>query len=192
MPIKEPILSRLQELLLHTSGFRRAVDRIFTQRFESHEDWLKYLWTVLQFASQLYADYALLTPGLNQIEASDGAPQSPMSDESTVRTEANLRERLDSALRGMPWWAELRPDAPFGDITGLRTADDFISVLTLHLPEAYMESLDVERWANEFSVRPAVIPLGSLIIGLEHMNRNHLLFVLPALQFAADETTWNL
>ncbi len=192
MPIDEPLRGRLEGLALHTSGFRRAVDGIFTQRFQSHEDWLEYFWTVLQFASQLYTDYALLTPDLNQVEAPDIEEQSPLSDEDGVPSEAHLRERYDSVLRGMPFWKELKPNAPFGDVTGLRTPDDFIQRLVLHLPEAYVESVHVEHWASELSAGPAATPLGSLIVGLEHMSRNHLLFALPALQFAADETTWNI
>src|SRR6185312_10809928 len=161
-------------------------------RFQTHEDWLRYFWTVLELASQLYADYVVLTPGLNRIEAPDDAPESPMANESGVQAEASLRERYDSVLRGMPHWKQLTLNAPFGEITRLRTADDFVQNLVLHVPEAYTESIRVERWAKEFNARPAATPLGSLIVGLEHMGRNHILFALPALQFVADETSWDV
>lgn len=195
MPVDQPVRSKLSGLTLHTAGFRQAVDGIFTRPFQTHTEWLRYFWTILQFASQLYADYVLLTPDLNPVEALDDSPKSPLldaADESDVQTEMILRKRYSSALRGVPFWRDLRPNAPFAEITGLRKADDFIQSLVLHLPEAYVESIRVERWAKELSAGPSAGSLASLIVGLEHMSRNHLLFALPALQFAADETSWDV
>lgn len=103
MPVDEPVRSKLSGLTLHTAGFRQAVDGIFTRPFQTHTEWLRYFWTILQFASQLYADYVLLTPDLNQVEALDDSPKSPLldaSDESDVQTEMILRKRYSSALKG--------------------------------------------------------------------------------------------
>lgn len=193
MLIDERIRGKLEGLTLHTAGFRQAFDRIFVSPCQTGEECLNYFGSVLLFASQLYADYVSLTFDLARLEVPEAPVQVSRADRAATfpNREGDLRNRCSAVLRAMPCWGELDSNAPFGKITGLQSPADYIERLALHLPEIYEESIRVEGWANGLGAGSAATTLGPLVVGLEHMGRNHLLFALPALQFAADETSWN-
>jgi len=190
MPIDESLRNKLKGLKTHGAAFRNALEHIFVHQPTTSGECRNYFGTILLYASQLYADYVSLSSDLARLDLAQDGTQSISDGEAGALHEGSLRERYTAFLRAIPCWDRLSPNAPFAAITGLRSAADYIEPLALHLPEVYEESIRTEGWAGDITSRATAATVASLLVGLEHMGRNHVLFVLPALQFAADETSW--
>jgi hypothetical protein len=105
--------------------------------------------------------------------------------------ERNLREKFRERLESSPCWIHFKPQNPSSADTGLKTLQDYIEKFTLHLPEIYEETLRVEVCAKSFLNNHNDSALAQLVVGLQHLGRNHISFVLQALEWAADEDSWN-
>ena len=105
--------------------------------------------------------------------------------------EKTLREKLHKELESSPCWSRhFKPENSFSELTGLRSRRDYTDKLTLHLPEIYEESFRVEACTKDFLASHDGSALAQLVVGLQHLGRNHISFVLQALEWAADEDSW--
>lgn len=105
--------------------------------------------------------------------------------------EKSLRENLLQRLESSTCWSRcFKPENSFSELTGLRSRQDYIDKLTLHLPEIYEESFRVEACTKDFLARREGSTLAQLAVGLQHRGRNHISFVLQALEWVADEDSW--
>jgi hypothetical protein len=68
--------------------------------------------------------------------------------------------------------------------------EDYLNVFLLHLPEIYEETLRIEALVKAFRKNLDKAVLTRLEVSLEHMARNHISFVRFALEWAADESSW--
>jgi len=60
----------------------------------------------------------------------------------------------------------------------------------LHLPEIYEETVFLEECANILSEQRSRKIAVAMMIGLQHMGRNHISFLQPALDWLSDEEYW--
>ena len=121
--------------------------------------------------------------------SSKAAP--PVEPKRDVHREQELRSRLKQRLEELPVWNQFRSENPLAAIVGLNTAKDYIQSLGLHLPEIYEETVFLEKCANILlEQRSRKIAL-AMMIGLQHMGRNHITFLQPALDWLSDEEYWD-
>ena len=182
--------SQLEKLQLDLVGYREAVDRIFSVTSTTPADWRQRFFEILICTSQLYLDYLLVVrdlPALEAISSKSGSSSHVRVD--TIR-EKNLRGKLTQELESSPCWSHFKPDNPFSEFTGLRNLHDYIGKFTLHLPEIYEETFRVEICSKDFLASHDSSVLAQLTVGLQHLGRNHISFVLQALEWAADEDSW--
>jgi len=110
-----------------------------------------------------------------------------------VIRERHLRDGLRQVLESsVSWQRDFKAENDFSDSTGLRTRGDYAAKITLHLPEIYEESFRVEALAKRFLQSHTNGTLEDLAVGLQHLGRNHIGFVLQTLEWAADEGSWHL
>ncbi len=179
----------LKKLVSDTSNYRESVDKIFSvasQREGLHQCFSD----ILTRASELYLDYRLFMKYLPEFEAASVNRRGQPILGADIHREGALRERLRKELESSQQWALFRPDAPLSNLIGLRTSQDFLNNLGLHLPEIYEETFRIEDCVQAFLESHVNSALVQLMVGLQHLGRNHTLFLLPALEWAADEDNW--
>jgi hypothetical protein len=184
--------NELEKLELDLASYREAVDRIFSSAPAKPADWQQCLREILICASQLYLDYLIAIKNLPSMEAVSSKGNSDRIRGVMLRErEEDLRERLLRELEFSACWKrQFKPENAFSELTGLRSRRDYIDKLTLHLPEIYEESFRVEACAKDFIASRTGSALAQLAIRLQHLSRNHISFVLQALEWAADEDSW--
>lgn len=171
-------------------GYREAVDRVVPAASTNPADWRRHFFEILICASQLYLGYLLVVRDLTALETvSSKSGSSGHVRVDTVR-EKNLREKLKQELESSPCWGYFKPDNPLSEFTGLRNLQDYLDRFTLHLPEIYEETFRLESCTKEFLASHDRAALAQFTVGLQHLGRNHISFVLQALEWAADEDSW--
>ncbi len=181
----------LEKLSSDLVSYRKIVDRIFSADSLDLRQWQRYFFDVLISVSQLYLDYLLVMKEVPALEAvSSKRPRFDIVS-TDIHRERILRKRLREQLESSPHWVHFRPQNPFSEDTGLRTLQDYIDKFALHLPEIYEETFRVELCTKKFITTHSDSALAQLIVGLEHLGRNHISFVQQALAWAADEISWD-
>lgn len=184
------MFDQLEKLQLHLVSYREAVDQIVSSTLTIPRDWQQNLLEVLVCVSQLYLDYLLVLRGMPALEAVASKQGSSDRLRPDRLRENNLREKLRHELEGSPSWKGFRPENPFSELTGLWSLQDYTDRFTLHLPEIYEETFRVEVWTRDFLTNHGASALAQLVIGLQHLGRNHISFVLQALEWASNESSW--
>jgi hypothetical protein len=182
--------SQLEGLIPDLANYRESLDRIFSDSIREPEDCRRYFFDLLISVSQLYLDYLLLTkesPFFVTVQAETAIQSRPKVD---IQREAILRRQLRNQLESWPFWVHFEPKNAFSQDTGLYKLDDYIQKFCVHLPEIYEETFRLEEWTKNFLSNQIDSLLTDIIVGLQHIGRNHISFVQQALQWAADETSW--
>jgi len=107
------------------------------------------------------------------------------------KRELEFRSKIKIRLESPAIWAWFEPDNPFSVMSDLRVLKDYKNSFTLHLPEIYEETFRVESCAKDFMKSASSSTLTELAVGLNHLARNHIGFVLHALEGVTDESSWN-
>ena len=182
--------NQLEKLQLDSVSYREAVDNIFSLAIAKPMDWQQCFREILICATQLYLDYLLVIKNIPTMEAVSSKDDSCLIRADTLREKA-LREKLQQKLESSTCWNhDFKPVNSFSELTGLRSRQDYTEKLTLHLPEIYEESFRVEACAKDFLASHDGSALAQLVVGMQHLGRNHIGFVLQALEWAADEDSW--
>jgi hypothetical protein len=182
--------NRLERLQLDLVNYRKAVDRTFSSPFTSARDWQQHFLEILICTSQLYLDYLLVTRSLPDLQILSSKDDRSEHIRGNLLREKELRERLKQGLESSPYWIHFEPGNPFSELTGLRRLQDYIDKFALHLPEIYEETFRVEACTKNFLSGHKDSALTQLVVGLQHLGRNHISFVQQALEWAADEDSW--
>jgi len=185
--LKKSVRADLKRLRDDLTAYRSAVDRIFSARLSKPRNCRDYFFKLLVSVSRLYLDYLLLVRELEKIHARKGTNLGLIH--ADTRREGLLRKRFGERLRALPCWKGFQAETAFSEITGLRTLTDYLNSFRLHLPEIYEETLRAEEYAKRLLKVPGDSGV-DLMVSLEHLARNHVSFVVQALQWAADESTW--
>jgi hypothetical protein len=180
----------IKNLPSNLSRYRKTVDQIFSPDLSNPTDWQRYFFDVLLCTSQLYLDYLLLQKAESQLGAISRKTKHRTRGTDTKR-ESLLRRLYRERLESSTHWTHFIPENPFSDSTGLRTNEDYINEFALHLPEIYEETFRVEGLARDFLTDHSTNLLAQMLVGMEHLARHHVSFVQQALQWAADDISWN-
>lgn len=181
-------LDNLQDDLM---GYRQALDQLFSSKLTTPKGWQECFSEILICVVRLYLDYLLVMKNVPGMEVVSSKDNSALIQCDLLREKA-LREKLQQMLESSTCWVHhFEPDNPFSELTGLRSRRDYTDRLTLHLPEIYEESFRVEACTKVFKASHDGSALAQLVVGLQHLGRNHVSFVLQALESVADEDSWN-
>jgi hypothetical protein len=184
------MFDQLDKLQVDLVGYRKAVDQIFSPALTTPKDWRECFLGILICTSQLYVDYLLV---MKNLPVMGGMSKSGSSDQlrADMARERDLRKRLKDELESSPCWSHFLPENPFAGLTGLHTRQDYVDRFTLHLPEIYEETFRVEAYTKNFMGNHSAAALARISVALQHLGRNHIIFVLQPLEFASDEDSWN-
>ncbi len=172
-------------------SYRQCVDQLFEPLPEAELCWrLRYL-DILVATTRLYLDYVLVMQHMPEFEAVAVKRRKTILFSKGGDREQTLRRKLTQELEDGARWAAFMPINPFSDDTGLIDLQAYKNRLTLHLPEIYEETFHVEVFAQSFLSNQNSTALAYLSVGLEHLGKNHISFVLQALQWLAYEGSWS-
>lgn len=184
------MFDQLEKLQLDLADYREAVDDIFSSSLTEPAECQQRFREILICASRLYLDYQVVMKSLPDLEVFSSSATAPIFRVDTLREKA-LRGKLRQKLETSSCWSHrFNPENPFSELTGLRSRRDYTDRLSLHLPEIYEETFRVEACTKEFLASHDGSALAQLVVGLQHLGRNHISFVLQALEWAADEDSW--
>jgi hypothetical protein len=107
-----------------------------------------------------------------------------------VHGEAKLRSRLRARLSNIPCWSSFEADLTFSPLKGMISVADYVNCFTVHLPEIFYQALSLEQNIRIFEATRDCRALSDLKVGLVHMGRRHISFVLAAARDASDESCW--
>lgn len=165
------------------------MERVFSRKLLRPRDCRKYFFQMLLSVSRLYLDYLVMRNEFPRLEKASSVAKAIANRASPLR-EAALRKRFRRRLESLPCWSFFEPSNAFSESTGLKTRQHYLDSFASHLPEIYEETLHVESCARAFLRTSSGAELAALMVGLEHLGRNHISFVHFALEWAADEGSW--
>jgi hypothetical protein len=184
--------TKIEGLISNLKAYRSAMDRLFSLPLARPSDCRKYFLNLLICVTRLYLDVLVLSNELSKgsVPRRTTALRRPepisVDADRFMKLREHFRERLDS----LQCWEYFQPEIPFSELTGLRTRSDYLNSFTLHLPEIYEETVRAEKYAQAVLGTRGTIRTSELMVSLQHLGHNHISFVLPSLQWAADEMTW--
>lgn len=183
---------QLQNFIPQLVGYRETLDQIFSKPSKTPNDLQRYFFDLLVCTSQLYLDHLFVlkdSPSYEIRQTKISRQKHPAAD---FHREKDLRERFHRALESSPHWKHFIPENPFSDETGLHTLDDYLHRFSHHLPEIYEETFRIESCIKTFLENRSDAVLADLLVGLQHMGRNHISFVQQALEWAAEDISWSI
>lgn len=177
-----------------TLMFRRAVDSLLSDKCGDPVAFCDRMHEVWAAAARLYLDQVEMSrctlDGLNGKTEISEPHAVTNAGEEPAETELRIRARLRAYLEQLTIWNryDLRNAMPAS--RGLRTKGDYIDALALHLPEIYAETIRLEDRARRFLTSPSEAVLSQAIVSAEHLGKNHISYVLPALEWLTEEDAW--
>jgi hypothetical protein len=181
----------LTKLKSNLAAYRKTVDTIFSEPPSNSDDLREYFREVLIAVSRLYLDYLFLTKKSSTFETVSSRMSRRGLPKTDIHREQAFRQRFRDRLETCTLWVDFIPENPFSEDTGLHTLQDYINRFTLHLPEIYEETFRVEECTKRFLVTPEDVLLTEMLLGMEHMGRNHINFVQQALEWVTAEISWS-
>jgi len=97
-----------------------------------------------------------------------------------------MRLRFRKRIESLPCWTEFQPRNEFVTDNQLRTLEDYINTLALHLPEVYGETFNMEECLGRFRFKKDFRAVAELKVGLAHIA-HHVSYCHYALEILSDE-----
>jgi hypothetical protein len=186
------VFSYFKEVIPALRAYRVVMNRVFSRKLATPRHCARYFFDVLRQSSRLYNDHLLFrdiepTIAIHSVRHPRGQSERAFS----IDREMRLRQRLKLRLEALPSWATFDPNNPFVDENQLRTPEDYIANLVLHLPEIYGEAATLEACARDTLQRrrasdAAVADFGVRIDHAAH----HVSYCLHALELLSHENNW--
>lgn len=182
------VLGKLTSQLLE---YRRSLDEIYSSPLSSRSAFRRYLSNLLICLAEIYASSLAAASKLSQAEI----PRDQVKGflvRSNVGREQTLRTEFRNRLVSVRAWRHFAPEPELSVRADLHALQDYLNEFTLHLPEIYEESFRLEEYAKVLLNRPTQYAATGMLTSLEHISHHHIIFVLPALQWAANPRAWKL
>jgi hypothetical protein len=181
---------QLDKLAERLTNYRATMDRLFSENPVTPCECRRYFFDLLVSVANLYANTISVAEEVRSSSISSRAPKTDDDPKIGRVDEDALRGRFRERLQSFPWSCFVAENA-FSVFTGLNTTEDYLRRFSLHLPEIYTESLRLEQDVYAFAKYLDGQSRADLLVGLQHVSRNHISFVIQALAWAADPDSWN-
>ena len=189
---RRSVTTDIKQLVSNLRTYRSTLNSLLSAPLVRPRDCRAYLRRVHVCTSQLYLDTLLIGPKLLELRLSKNKGTSDeLNVRANVQREKDFRRQFKKRIHSRKCWKHFAPETPFSELTGLRTAPDYLNNFALHLPEIHEETFRLEQYAKRFLQAPSDSLAASILVSLQHLGRNHISFVLPALQWVTDESTWS-
>ena len=186
----KPELSLLRQLLSSLPAFRTAVDALVSENHGSADEWRRSFHGVLLAATELYLGYLLVQKNEAALWKTARGRPAANARWGDIQRETALQHKITDRLESALPWKLFRTTNQFSRWTGLWDRRDYVERLALHLAEVYEQTIGTEKRVTDFLADRSPRAFADISVGLEHLGRNHISFVLQALQWAADESSW--
>jgi|GEM_PF-3007310 len=188
-------LGLTQAVSHNLSTYRRSLENLITCEASDVDAFREAIYAVWNSVARLYLDCVEITrwntEGLSTQEACGGEIiASAGNGRSIVEEERVMRIKLRSYLESSPIMKQFDANSSLAAMRGLRSHVDYVQSLVLHLPEIYSESIRLQTYLNNLSIQPSMDDLCAVDTCVNHMGKNHISFVLPALEWLYEESSW--
>jgi hypothetical protein len=174
--------------------YRRTVDALFDLSEPSANELRTCFSRIWWAATELYAELARWVLAVDSNQSLDVNLEELELNESSaqlcVRQEIDQRNRLRALLQSFNAWNYMCKHS-MAELASFNSSEDYINSLTLHLPEIYYETLQIEEEIAELIRDGESFPDVVIDISIKHALQNHLSFVLPALLWLSELTSWS-
>lgn len=190
MPSEIP--PRLRPLLLRVTNdlaaYRGSLDKAFSDPNIEARQWRVRLGELLHWTTRLYLDYVTMLRIRPMLESAARRHRRRRPEESNgVAREAKMRHQLAEILENAREWGPADGKAdPMVTMLGLRSRKDCADRMSVDLAEIYEETIHTEIYLERYLDDRGDDALIYFFTGMEHLARNHAIFVIPALEWAAD------
>jgi hypothetical protein len=187
------ITNLLQRTCTDTLMFRQALSSLLSEQPSEPVVFRDYMYEIWAAASRLYLDQVEICKcDLDDLTARLDSSEITVAKETEnpADAESRVRARLRAHLEQLTIWERYQMHNAIPASRGLRGKKDYIDSLALHLPEIYGETIRLEDWLHRLALGPTEAVLTRAIVSAEHLGRNHISYVLPALEWLADSDAW--
>lgn len=187
------ITNLLQRMCTDTLMFRQSVNSVLSDQSRDPMVFRDCMYEIWVAASRLYLDHVELHKcDMDDINARIGTSDITIAKEieNPADAEDDIRTRLRAHLEQLPIWGRYDPRYAIPVSRGLKNKEDYMDALARHLPEIYAETLRLEDCAHRLLVHPSEAVLSRAIVSAEHLGRNHISFLLPALEWLTEDDAW--
>jgi hypothetical protein len=194
--VNRPTVKRLLAgLKVDLRQYQMQINRLFTQKLTRPRDCSRCFFDILVSASRLYLDYLLLRELEAHIYAEDPRPKRrpivpySYSPRAGTAKEESMRAKFRSRVESLKCWGRFQPESEFADDNHLRSLEDYINTLELHLPEIYGETFNMELSLKRFVEEKDFAAVADLIVGLAHIA-HHVSYCHYALEILSEDRRW--
>ena len=187
--IDQSIFDCLKQIQPNCMSYRQSVDQLFEPLARTGSWRLRYL-DILVATTRLYLDHLLVMRHMPEFEAAAVKRRKTTLSETDLARERVLRNKLIDELEQETRWISFQPINLMSDDAGLIDLQGYKNRLAIHLPEIYEETHHVEMFAKSFLTNQNSAALARLSVTIEHIGNHHAIFVMPALEWLADEMSW--
>jgi hypothetical protein len=188
--------ARFTELYGDLQTCKTRVERVLSRKFSRPRDCSTYCLEVLISTSRLYLDSLVFGRALRKSAANGNEAINPLPPSIRRRScvrELAFREKFSRKVESLACWAAFQPINTFVDENRLRTQEDYLYNLTLHLPEIHGEVVDLAGLVRGRlkTGRLSDADCWRLITGLEHAA-HHASYCRHTLEVLSNELSWGL
>lgn len=184
----------IQRLPMDTLRFRESINSLLSDIWTEPLMFCDHLYEVWLAVSRLYLDQVEIHKcTIDDLEAGMGVSgllATANRVDELAATESQVRVRLRTYLEQLTIWDCYDAKNAIPISRGLKSKEDYIGVLALHLPEVYAETIRLEHCAHKLLADPSKEALSQAIVSAEHLGKNHISYVLPALEWLTDCDAW--
>lgn len=187
------ITKLLQRTCTDTLMFRQAVNSVLSDQPREPVVFRDCMYEIWAAASRLYLDQVEICKcDIDDLNARLDTSEitAAKEAENPADAEGRIRTRLRAHLEHLTIWERYQMHNAIPASRGLKEKKDYIDSLALHLPEIYGETIRLEDWLHRLIIDPSEATLTRAVISAEHLGKNHISYVLPALEWLADADAW--
>jgi hypothetical protein len=173
--------------------FRQAVDSVLSDQSSEPAVFRDCMYEIWVGASRLYLDQVEIHEcDVDDLNATLATIQITAAKEkdNPADAEGRIRTRLRAHLEKLTIWDRFQMHNAIPASRGLKEKEDYIDSLALHLPEIYGETIRLEDLLHRLILDPSETALTRALISAEHLGKNHISYVLPALEWLTDADAW--
>lgn len=186
-------MNLLQRTCTDTLMFRQAVNSVLSHQCREPVVFRDCMYEIWVAAARLYLDQVeICKRDKDDLNAKLGTSEitAVKETENPADAEWRIRTRLRAHLEQLTIWERYQMHNAIPASRGLKGKKDYIDSLALHLPEIYGETIRLEDWLHRLMFDASEAVLTRAIVSAEHLGKNHISFVLPALEWLTDADAW--
>jgi len=164
---------------------------VFSRKLTKPWHCARYFFDLLVFTSRIYGHNLTLRQMEREVPTQPSQSSGPQNIARQMSVELALRKKFWTRIESLPCWSDFDPMNGYENENQLRTQNDYIHALGLHLPEIHGETINIQSCVR--TVRDECGFSGSslarMLVALEHAA-HHASYCRHTLETLSQEYSW--